>query len=130
MTYEMEYRYASLMRPLGSWLSLDYEYRIEDPKETDIDPFRPDWKAYDVLVTGFPLLKEEIASLQLTDVAEMRTRKELYDKLYEMTLNVKAERYETMIKEELGDKIREGKIKTETVLNKMVEKYVKFANGD
>ncbi|MDD2402857.1 MAG: hypothetical protein PHD60_11775 [Clostridia bacterium] len=126
----MYYRYASLLRPLGSWVSLDYEYRIEDPKETDIDPFRPDWKAHDVLVTEFPLLKEEITSLQLTEVQEMKKRKELYDKLYEMTLNVKAERYETVIKEELGDKIRSGKIKNETVLNKMVEKYVKYANGD
>lgn len=126
----MEYRYASLLRPLGCWVSLDYEYRIEDPLEDDIDPFRPDWKAHNVLVTGYPLLNEEIASLQLTDVQEMNNRKALYDSLYEMTLNVKAERYETMIKEELGDKIRAGKIKTETILNKMIDKYVKYANGN
>ncbi len=123
------YRYASLLRPLGSWVSLDYEYRIEEPAETDIDPFRPDWPAHNVLVTEYPLLKEEIKSLQLTDVAEMKKRKELYDKLYEMTFNVNAERYETMIKDELGEKIRNGKIKDENVLNKMVTKYVNYVNG-
>ncbi|WP_155402892.1 hypothetical protein [Methanosarcina mazei] len=125
----VEYRYASLLRPLGSWISLDCEYRIEDPQETDIDPFRADWKAHDVLITGYPLPLEEIASLQLTDIAEMQKRKALYDHLFEMTLNVKVERYETMIKDELGDKIRSGKIKNENVLNKMIEKYVNYANG-
>lgn len=125
----MEYRYASLLRPLGCWLSLDYEYRIEAPQETDIDPFRPDWPAHNVLVTEYPLLKGEIESLQLTDVQEMHKRKALYDVLEGMSLNVKAERYETMIKEELGDKIRKGKIKDKIVLNKMVEKYVNYANG-
>jgi len=124
------YRYASLLRPLGCWVSLDHPFTIEDPLESDIDPFKPDWKAHDVLITEVPLPKEKIESLQLTDIQEMKIRKELYDKLYEMTLNVKAEIYETMIKEELGDKIRVGKIKTETVLDKMIEKYVKYVNGD
>lgn len=124
-----EYRYASLLRPLGCWISLDCEYRIEDPLESDVDPFRADWKAHDVLITGEPLQKDKIESLQLTDVAEMQKRKALYDHLFEMTLNVKVERYETMIKDELGDKIRSGKIKNENVLNKMIEKYVNYANG-
>lgn len=126
----MSYRYASLLRPPGCWVSIDQEYLIEEPLETDIDPFRDDWKAHNVLITEFPLPKEKIQSLQLTDVQEMKKRKELYDKLYEMTLNVKAERYESMIKEELGDKIRLGKIKNQTVLDKMIQKYVKYVNGD
>lgn len=126
----MSYRYASLLRPIGCWVSLDQEFSIEEPLNTDIDPFRADWNAHNVLVTEFPLPNDKIEALQLTDVQEMKTRKELYDKLFEMTFNVKAERYETMIKEELGEKIRVGKIKNETVLSKMVEKYVKYANGD
>jgi len=59
----------------------------------------------------------------------MQKRKVLYDKLFEMSLNVKAEIYERDIKEELGDKIRSGKIKDEVVLGKLVEKYVKYVNS-
>lgn len=125
----MSSRYASLFRPLGCWVNLDRPFTIEDPTETDIDPFRPDWPAHNVLVTEEPLQKDKIESLQLTDIQEMHKRKALYDTLYEMTLNVKVERYESMIKEELGEKIRNGKIKDENVLNKMVTKYVNYANG-
>ena len=126
----MSYRYASLLRPLGCWVFLTQDFSIEEPLESDVDPFRADWKAHNVLVTEFPLKKEEIQSLQLTDVQEMKNRKELYDKLLEMPLNVKAERYETMIKEELGDKIRDGKIKNEALLDKMITKYVNYVNGN
>lgn len=125
----MSYRYLSLLRPLGCWLSIEQPYTIETPTETDVDPFRPDWPAHDVLVTEEPLPKERIESLQLTDLSEMQKRKILYDKLFEMSLNVKAAIYEVGIKAELGDKIRSGKIRDEVVLGKMVDKYVKYVNS-
>ena len=46
-----------------------------------------------------------------------------------MNLNVKAARVEAGIKDELWEKIKVGKIKNETVLNKMVEKYVNYVNN-
>jgi hypothetical protein len=119
-----EYRYASLLRPLGSWVSLEQPFRIEDPKESDVDAFNPGWRAHDVLVTESPLDPEKIKSLQLTDIEESRNQKALCDKLYSMNLNHK---YESMIKDELGDKIRECKVKTEDQLNRMIEKYKKYA---
>jgi len=124
-----EYRYASLLRPLGCWISLDCEYRIEDPLESDVDPFRPDWRIHNVLVTEEPLQKDKIESLQLIDLSEALKRKALCDLLDEMNLNVKAARVEAGIKDELWEKIKVGKIKNETVLNKMVEKYVNYVNN-
>jgi hypothetical protein len=114
-----EYRYASLLRPLGSWVSLEQPFRIEDPKESDVDAFNPGWRAHDVLVTESPLDPEKIKSLQLTDIEESRNQKALYDALYSMELHAD-------IKYELGEKIRETKIRTEDQLNRMIEKYKKY----
>ncbi len=124
----MEYRYASLLRPIGCWVYLNQNFRIEDPLESDIDPFNPDWPAHNVLVSDEPLPTEKIESLQLTDVAAMKERKRLYDLLNNMSLDTRVARNEVLIKEELGDKIRVGKIKNEVVLKRIVEKYVNYVN--
>lgn len=124
-----EYRYLSTLRPLGCWVNLDQEFRIETPTDTDVNPFDPTWKVHSVLVTDAPLPNEKIQSYQLTDLQTVNNQKALDDILNEMVLNVKAERTEVLIKEELGAKIRAGKIKNCTVLNKMVEKYVNSCNG-
>lgn len=124
----MEYRYASLLRPLGCWVSIDQEFRIENPLDSDVDPFNPDWPAHDVLITEEPLSKEKIESLQLTDIAAMNERKQLYDLLNSMSLDVRVSRNEVLIKDELGDKIKTGKIRNEVVLDKMVSKYVNYVN--
>jgi hypothetical protein len=116
-----EFRYASLLRPLGSWVNLDQPFRIENPESTDVDSFNPAWRAHDVLVTESPLDPEKIKSLQLTDVEASRKQKALYDELYSMDIHED-------IKYELGVKIREYKIKTEEQLIKMVEKYKKYAH--
>jgi hypothetical protein len=126
---KMSYRYLSPFRPLGSWVFLEQNFSIESPLESDVDPFRPDWRIHDVLVTETPLPKEKIESLQLIDLAEALKRKALCDTLDEMDLNVKAARVEAVIKDELWEKIKAGKIKNETVLNKMVEKHVNYANS-
>jgi hypothetical protein len=124
------YRYASLLRPLGCWLSLTIPFTIEDPEEGDYDPFKPDWKAHNVLVTEEPLNSEVMRSLQLTDIAEMKRRKALYDVLEGMEVRGKSEYIKSLIKQELGDKIREGKIKNIMVLDKMIKKYEKYAMGE
>jgi hypothetical protein len=87
----MSYRYASLLRPLGCWVSIDQEYSIEEPQEKDIDPFRPDWPAHNVIVTDEPLSKEKIKSLQLTDIAEMQKRKDLCNILEGKEIKTKSE---------------------------------------
>lgn len=113
------YRYASLLRPLGCWVSLEIPFSIETPHEGDCDPFRPDWPAHDVLVTEEPLSKEKIQSLQLTDIQARYNQKSLYDILVKKDCH-------RLIKEELGDKIIEGKIKTEDQLERMIVKYNKY----
>lgn len=125
----MSYRYLSPYRPLGSWVFLEQKFIIENPLESDVDPFRPDWRIHNVLVTEEPLQKDKIESLQLIDLSEALKRKALCDLLDEMNLNVKAARVEAGIKDELWEKIKVGKIKNENVLNKMIEKYVNYANG-
>lgn len=124
-----EYRYLSTLRPLGCWVNLDQEFRIEKPANADVNPFDPTWKVHSVLVTEAPLPNEKIQSYQLTDLQKVINQKALYDILNDMVLNVKTERTEVLIKEELGAKIRAGKIKNRTVLTKMVEKYVNSCNG-
>jgi hypothetical protein len=124
-----ECRYLSTLRPLGCWVNLDQEFKIENPKDTDVNPFDPTWKVHSVLVTDAPLPDEKIQSYQLTDLQKVNNQKALCDILNGMVLNVKAERTEVLIKEELGAKIQAGKIKNRTVLNKMVERYVNSCNG-
>jgi len=124
----MEYRYLSMLRPLGAWVSIDIPYSLESPTEKDIHPFRPDWKPHDVLITQEPLNKEKIESLQLTDLTAINNAKKLYDALQGMTLNVE-DIYIRGIKDELSDKIINGKIKNVETLDKMVQKYVKYCQG-
>lgn len=121
----MSYRYSSKLRPLGCWLNLDQTVTIEDPTPADVDPFDPEWKIHNVLVTETPLQAEKIKSLQLLDVQQAQAQKKLYDLLMSMKLDCNA-KVEICIKFELGDKIKAGKIKDEATLNKLVKKNVDY----
>lgn len=123
----MSYRYLSPLRPLGCWVSLDQEFTLEEPLPSDIDPFDPEWHIHNVLVTESPLPKEKIKSLQLIDLELVNNQKILCDKLDKMEIRTKTAYVETMVKEELKSKIIAGKIKNETVLEKMVSKYEQYA---